>query len=273
LRIPTAVQGDPVRLRQVLTNLVGNAVKFTERGSVSLHVDLIESTASEAFLRFSIIDTGVGIPPEKVQVIFESFTQAEASTTRRFGGSGLGLAIARQLVQLMGGEIVVNSQVNVGSEFWFALRFAVVSVDMLQMPLSSVKLVSLQTMQLLKARVLIVEDNIINQKVAKGILQKFGCTCDIVVNGKEAVDILAKEKYDIVLMDCQMPVMDGYEATRIIRDPKSDVLNHTIPIVAMTANALVGDREKVLDVGMNDFVTKPVSMQKMREALERWIPE
>jgi CheY-like chemotaxis protein len=125
----------------------------------------------------------------------------------------------------------------------------------------------------LHKRILVVEDNIINQKVAKGILQKFGCECEIVVNGEEALKILAAEIFDLVLMDCQMPVMDGYEATRQIRNPRTPVLKHTIPIVAMTANALVGDREKVLDAGMNDFVTKPVSMQKMREALERWIPE
>ncbi len=412
--VPTLLRGDPGRLRQVLINLAGNAVKFTEKGEVEIGVALESETDTDAMLRFSIRDTGIGIPSGKTEMLFDKFTQFDASTTRKYGGTGLGLAISRQLVNLMGGEIGVESKEGVGSIFWFTARFgkqpggamaevmpvadlsgvrvlvvddnstsrellrirmsswgmrvseagggpealdalytAVDSgdpykaavVDM-QMPgmdgetlgraiksdprLSGTRLVMLTSLGIkgdakrledigfagyltkpvrhhelcdvlslvlgakeephsivtrhvaretlgrirtMKGRVLLVEDNVTNQQVALGIIRKMGLSVDAVADGSEALKALATIPYDVVLMDCQMPVMDGFEATRIIRDPGSSVLNHDIPVIAMTAYAMQGDREKCLNAGMNDYVAKPVSPHALAEVLARWLPE
>ncbi len=409
--VPAYLQGDPGRLRQILTNLTGNAVKFTHQGEIAVRVSLVSETDADTVLRFSIKDTGIGIPPEKQDILFQKFTQADASTTRQYGGTGLGLAISKQLAERMDGEIGVISEQGLGSEFWFTVRlgkqvarehdiappadirgvhilivddnatnrevlmtqfkawgvraeetpdgstalqalyrardtddpFRAAILDM-QMPgmngavlarvikadetLKDTRLVLMTSLgqrgdarimedigfsayltkparqsELLgclsavltgtiaaqpsrpivtrhmirelrrdAVRILLAEDNITNQQVAVGILKKLGLRVDAVANGAEAVKALETLPYDLVLMDVQMPVMDGLEATMQIRNLKSAVLNHHIPIIAMTAHAMQGDRERCLDAGMNDYVTKPVDPPVLTEALEKWLP-
>ncbi|WMW25482.1 response regulator [Methanolobus sediminis] len=407
--VPAYVQGDPGRLQQVLTNLTGNAIKFTHKGEVVVQVILESETDTEAFLRFSVCDTGVGIPENKKYDLFDKFYQVDASTTRQYGGTGLGLAISKQLVEMMGGDIGVESENGKGSEFWFRInltkkqdgsskkiksselkdsyvlvvddnatnreilnkrisswgakvdeamdgptalqalyrahengkQYQVVILDM-HMPgmdgesaakfiksdtkLKSIPLVMLSSLgqrsnvlnfseryfeayltkpvrnqELLDVlsgilnkekqnnevnthvntpstpsrdhknlRLLLAEDNTVNQKVAQGMLHKLGYHADIVANGMEAIKALEMLPYDMVLMDVQMPDMDGFEATRLIRDAQSAVLDHDIPIVAMTAYAMKGDKERCLEVGMNDYISKPVSLQSLMQLLEKW---
>ncbi len=420
--VPKYLRGDPGRLRQILANFVGNAIKFTAEGEVTLKVSVVSEDegngrdTDEWIIRFSVRDTGIGIPQEKIESLFEKFTQVDASTTRKYGGTGLGLAISKQLAELMGGETGVESREGRGSEFWFTARlpkassfvaqpetpspaildgvhtlivddnetcreiltarltswgmrtedttdgedalrrlrsarhdgdpFVLAVIDM-QMPvmdgktlgrsiradadladINMVLLTSLGTrgdadnfagigfaayttkpvrMDELKSllclvlagkfgpqpqsmltrhsargimnrftgrkvRILLVEDNITNQQVALGILNRLGLSADTAANGDEAVRALAIIPYDLVLMDVQMPVMDGFEATRRIRDPHSPALNHRIPIIAMTANAMQEDREKCLAAGMDDYITKPVLPLSLAEALEKWLP-
>ncbi len=411
--VPTALIGDPGRLRQVITNLVGNAVKFTEQGEVAVRVAKLEETDKTATLRFEVSDTGIGIPQENLQKVFEEFAQADPSTTRKYGGTGLGLAIAKRLVETMGGTIGVESQVGQGSTFWFtatfekqpranllltepladlrgkkvlvvddnptnrkvlgsmlkswqcrhaeapnaeaalaALRqaaeagdpFDAAVLDMLlpdstgedlgtkikadpkikdtilvmmtsvgqrgdaarlqekgfaayltkpvkqsqfhdclatvlgrretKAPRPRRRIVtrhSLSEDQRRSARVLVVEDNPTNQKVAVGILKKLGYRPDLATNGHEAIEALARTDYQLVLMDCQMPEMDGYEATRRIRSGAAGVINPAVPIIAMTAHAMAGEREKCLAAGMDDYISKPIHPQALADALERWL--
>jgi|GEM_PF-147288 len=409
--VPNNLCGDPGRLRQILLNLTGNAIKFTKQGEVAVRAQLVSESDTEAVIRFSIKDTGIGVPLSKQQMLFQKFTQVDASTTRQYGGTGLGLAISKQLAELMGGQIGIESGEGQGSEFWFTAHFAkqaeaertplspvdvqgahvlvvddnatnreifmaqlrawgvraeeavdgvtalqvlqsasaggdafqVAILDM-QMPdmdgvtlamaikadatlrqtelvlmtslcrrgdgrrmeeigfaaylpkparqadlfgvLSAVLAVSVaaqseqplitrhsvREMHRSALRLLLAEDNLTNQQVALGILSKLGLRADIVENGVEAIKALTNHPYDLVLMDVQMPEMDGLEATRQIRDPRSTVLNHQIPIIAMTAHAMQSDRETCLEAGMDDYVTKPVSPQALDEALERWLP-
>jgi PAS domain S-box-containing protein len=427
--VPTLLRGDPGRLRQILTNLTGNAVKFTHAGEVAVRVALVEEmklrntqtarkNQNDVLLRFSVRDTGIGIPAAKVGLLFDKFSQVDASTTRKFGGTGLGLAISKQLAELMGGETGVISEVGKGSEFWFTARlgtqtegaqakshppanlrdvralivddnatnreilttrltswglrptgikdgpgalqdlfraldendpFRIAVIDM-QMPgmdgealgraikadarLSDTRMVMLtalgtrgdarrfqeigfaayatkpirhQELKVVlsltlaeragaqptpqpivthhtaretlnqfagrKARILLAEDNFTNQQVALGILKKLGLRADAVANGAEALKSLETIPYDLVLMDVQMPEMDGYEATQQIRNPQSAVTNHGIPIIAMTAHAMQGDRERCLEAGMNDYVTKPIAPRALAEALDKWLPK
>ncbi len=410
--VPVFLQGDPGRLRQVLTNLTGNALKFTQRGEVAVRVSLESQEAGVACLRFAVRDTGIGIPPDKLGVLFTKFTQVDASTTRNFGGTGLGLALSKQLVELFNGEIGVRSEEGRGSEFWFKVRlpvqperereqqqakevlrgvrvlivddnatnreilqaqtsswgmvpveaadgpaalralgaaveageaFRLAILDM-QMPvmdgaslgrairadprLAGTTLVMMTSLGQIEgdhrldgvglaaclmkpvrqtelftslaavlsvrptaaaeppraappprrprfrsnARVLLVEDNFTNQQVAIGILAQMGVRADAAGNGVEAIKALESIPYDLVLMDVQMPIMDGLQATRRVRDPQSPVLNHAIPIIAMTARALPRDREICLEAGMNDYVSKPVDPQSLAVALALWLP-
>jgi len=409
---PALLRGDPGRLRQILLNLTNNAIKFTRHGEIFLRITLLNETESEARIKFEVRDTGIGIPPDKLKMVFESFKQTDSSTTRMYGGTGLGLSISKRLAALMNGDIGVESEPGAGSVFWFSALFekqlyvvekelvappdfskkrfllvddnltnleilkgyveawggkcdvaqsgamaltllnAVAKVDApfdaaildMRMPgmdgaelgahikrdpkLQNTEMIMLtshglrgdasrmekigfaayltkpirrsqlfdclvnvlshnkqkpsaQKPQLVtkhslsqdrrrKSRVLLVEDNIINQKLGLRMVEKFGFRADVAANGKEAVKMLTKFQYNIVLMDIQMPEMDGFEATRVIRDPNSAVIDHDVSIVAMTANAMKGDRDRCLNAGMNDYVAKPIEPQKLLEALEKY---
>ena len=277
--VPARFRGDPGRLRQILINLCGNAVKFTERGEVAVQVSLISKTETDTVVRFSVRDTGIGIADEAQLQLFEKFTQADSSTTRRYGGTGLGLAISKQLAGLMGGQIGVESESGLGSEFWFTVKLGQAAMPE-RSPRASRKsavaprpsVTGLSVVRRQGARVLVAEDNVVNQEVALGILRKLGLRAEAVADGAEAIEALKTLPYDLVLMDVQMPEMDGLEATRIIREPHSPVLDHRIPIIAMTAHAMQGDRERCLEAGMNDFVSKPVSPQALIEAMNTWLP-
>jgi len=411
--VPSLLCGDPGRLRQILINLVGNATKFTEKGEVAVRVSLEDEDTTHATIRFGVSDTGIGVPQDRMDRLFQSFSQVDSSTTRKFGGTGLGLTISKQLAEMMGGQIGVESEEGKGSAFWFtavlekqpegkqerivvpedirgkrilivdesatnryvlreqlklwecrygeassgmqaleSLRRAVDSEDPyeiaiidMQMPETDAEILGQKikqdsdlknTILVLMAskgrrgdtkrfeeigfaaylskpikqsqiygclatvigmqkepakdqvasivtrhsiaedkkhrvRILLAEDNIINQKVAIGILGKLGYSADAVANGKEAVEALALIPYDIVLMDCQMPEMDGYETTGKIRKPESKVLDHKIPVIAMTAHAMKGDREKCLKAGMDDYISKPIKPQELSDMLEKWV--
>ncbi len=261
------VSVDPTRLRQVLLNLLSNAIKFTEQGEVVARVICLDSGTETRRLRFEVQDTGIGIPPEKQEQIFEPFRQADGSTTRKYGGTGLGLAISRKLVELIGGQIGVESEVGNGARFWFELTLPV-SEPPAHVQLEQALRVSEPT-ELTGLRVLVAEDNYVNQKVIRRILDKWGVEYEVAGNGREALEWLSRAPFDVVLMDCQMPEMDGYEATRRIRAYEAPRGLH-IPIIALTANALEGDREKCLECGMDDYLSKPVNPDLLWEKLTRW---
>ncbi|HEX9619706.1 MAG TPA: ATP-binding protein [Polyangiaceae bacterium] len=275
--VTTRVVGDPVRLRQILTNLVGNAVKFTEKGGVIVRVGLAECSDSGVLLRFEVEDTGIGIPKHVLPRLFQSFTQADGSMTRRYGGTGLGLAIAKQLCQLMGGEIGVESEPGRGSLFWFTARFAAAPEGRAAPARQSSKAPVKGRLRpsLLEGpvpRVLLAEDQSINREVALGMLERFGCEVEVAEDGAQALERTRRTQFDVILMDCQMPSMDGYEATRAIRQDEEARGLPRVPIIALTANVLRSDREKCFKAGMDDFVSKPFSCDALSEAIQRWVP-
>jgi len=262
------LHGDSMRLGQVLLNLVNNAVKFTEQGQVEVSVEVLEQSDAEIELQFKVADSGIGMSEEQISNLFQAFSQADTSTTRQYGGTGLGLAICKQLVELMHGEIGVQSEPGKGSCFHFCIRFERGNADTLAMPQAYRPVPQDMLQSLHGMRLLLVEDNEINQQVAEGLLARVGVSLQIVHNGQQAVEAVRSDVFDGVLMDMQMPVMDGLEATRLIR---VDAQFHDLPIIAMTANAMPGDREKCLEAGMNDHVSKPVDPNQLYATLIRWI--
>ncbi len=261
--VPEWVLGDPGRLRQVLNNLVGNAVKFTEGGTVDVAVERL----GDGRLRFRVRDTGIGIPQEAQDRLFSLFSQADSSTSRRFGGSGLGLAISRRIVEQMGGEIGYESTPDVGSVFWFVLPLEPVPAPA---PVASLpRQPAAPGPNGRRHRILVAEDNAINQLVITQELAVLGYEVTAVNNGLEALQALEKAEFDLVLMDCQMPELDGYEATRRIREGPEE--SRDVPIVALTAHALKEDLERCLEAGMNDTITKPFREEMLRQKLERWL--
>ena len=249
--VPDILQGDAVRLTQILVNLLSNAVKFTDTGNISLTAKLLNSTESKVRIRISVKDTGIGIAADKQKNIFERFQQAEAETTRRFGGTGLGLAIVKQLVQMQNGKLDLKSKPGEGSEFSVELDYTLPDVEQMY---SEAMAAETEAVSLQKIRALIAEDNVMNQQLIAHLMKSWSIDFTIVSNGAEAIEELNKDGYSIVLMDIQMPEMDGYTATSIIRNE----MNKDIPIIAMTAHAMSGEKEKCLQLGMNDYVSKPI---------------
>lgn len=266
---------DMGRIRQILTNLVGNAIKFTERGQIAIHYSM-QAKGSCTLLRIEITDTGIGLSLEQQAKLFDRFSQADGSTTRIYGGSGLGLAISKQLVLLMGGEIGVSSELGKGSTFWFTLSLANAQAPVKPELPSLDNTVANEQESIaeppqFQGKALVVDDNNINQTVAQFQLEDFGLEVELAENGLVALQMLEQQPFDIVFMDCQMPVMDGFEASRLIRVESSTVLNRAIPIIAMTANAVSGDREKCIAVGMDDYISKPVDTNDLERVLKRWL--
>ena len=270
--IPENLIGDPGRLRQILINLLGNALKFTERGEVNLRVQR-ESVDEESItcLHFSVEDTGIGIPAEKQAHIFDAFTQVDGSTTRRFGGTGLGLTISHQLVHMMGGRIWVESTPGTGSAFHFTANFGISPVARSQAWVAPAKPVSAIRAAVWPGasalRILLAEDNVVNQKVASGLLEKQGHQVVVAGNGRELLERLEDDRFDLLLVDVQMPEMNGFEATAAIRQKEKTTGAH-IPIVAMTAHAMDGDKERCLAAGMDGYVSKPIDVKELFAAVQ-----
>jgi PAS domain S-box-containing protein len=317
LRMPLLLRGDPGRLRQVLLNLTANALKFTSRGEVNIRTTVRSQSQSWVELYFEVTDTGIGIPESLTHRLFQSFSQVDSSTTRKFGGTGLGLAICKKLVELMGGRIGVESRPGQGSKFWFSVRLARQAPVADRPSLNDQSQVSAGTVGekpaavaaatatgLRKGRILLAEDNATNQKLALHILRKLGHTADAVDNGFQALEALARENYDLILMDIQMPEMDGFEATCRIRQQESSTENQPadpltqprreqhregqgasagtratetaapktrIPIIAMTAHAMAGDQEKCYSAGMDDYISKPVDPEVLSAKINLWL--
>jgi signal transduction histidine kinase len=285
--VPPQLLGDPLRLAQVLMNFTGNAVKFTERGSIRVTAAVQSRGISEVVLRLAVSDTGIGIAPEQQSLLFQRFQQADASTTRRFGGTGLGLAISRQLASLMGGEVGVDSRPGAGSTFWLSVRLALPPADATGAgavgaaaaapagggrPRATALLARQAEVhaRLNGGRVLLVEDNETNQLIARAVLHKVGLHVDVAENGEIALQRLASHSYDAVLMDAQMPVLDGVETTRRIRlQPQLAQL----PVIAMTASVLPGDRRRCLEAGMDAFLAKPLEVAAIWDVLLQWMPQ
>jgi len=273
-KVPEFLRGDPGRLRQVLFNLVGNAIKFTPHGNVRIRVENIAETESSATLRFTISDTGIGIPADKQETIFSKFIQAYPSSTRRFGGTGLGLAICKQIITLFHGEISVASEAGKGSAFTFTAVFQKPAAGTMrtvpnEAADSNHEHPSETETAHRRLRILVAEDNTTNRIIAVKMLEKLGHVAEAVANGQEAVESLRRIPYDLVLMDCQMPVLDGFEATKIIRAPGSTVRNPRVPIIALTAYAMKEDRAICLEAGMNDYVSKPANAHDLAAAIKR----
>ncbi len=271
---PTVVDrvlGDSQRLKQVLLNLVGNAIKFTERGGVSLRLAELRSRDGLARVRFEVVDSGIGMRPEALERLFEPFHQADASRSRRAGGTGLGLAISQRIVEAMGGRIEVESQHGGGSSFHFTLGFEVDPDPPAGDAIDS-SMAALDPPSRLAGTVLVVEDNPVNRVIAEEMLQSLGLEFIEAQDGVEALDVLARRSVDVVLMDCQMPVMDGFQATAAIRG-LTDARINTLPIIALTANAMQGDEQACRDAGMNGFLAKPYALSTLHDTLARWLAQ
>jgi len=267
--IPSVIKGDSVRIRQILANLLTNAIKFTDDGTVTIKASVLDRTEKVVRLKIEVIDSGIGISEEAQRKLFNSFTQADGSTTRKYGGTGLGLAIVRQLVTLMRGRLGVDSEEGKGACFWIEIAFEIPDEKIVS---SQVEKQAVELADKLEGHVLLVEDNPINQMIAKKMLEKIGLTYELVVNGEEAVArIKQPHEFKAVLMDCQMPVMDGYEATHAIRELEQKSSLEHMPVIAMTANAMEGDKDKCLQAGMDDYVAKPVKQDALKQVLSDWL--
>jgi len=276
-QLPETLYGDPGRLRQVLLNLGSNAVKFTHVGEIVIDCKTERRSDDKTWLRFEVRDTGIGIPPEQVSALFKPFVQVDASMTRKFGGTGLGLSIVRRLVSLMGGETGVSSTQGVGSTFWFTLPLSNSVGDQESMAVLTTSISRPVIRQRARrsnaeSRILLAEDNPVNQKVACSLLEKAGYIVDVVADGEFALRAWQRNSYDLILMDCQMPRLDGYEATRRIRDAESAARDHRhIPIVALTAHAMKGADQQCYAAGMDDYLTKPIDREKLMACMDRWL--
>ncbi len=273
--VPQVLIGDTTRLGQVLTNLIGNAVKFTPTGGlITLSVDVVDKSDRDTTIGFKVTDNGIGIPPEKQQIIFEPFTQADSSTTRQFGGTGLGLAITSRIVSQMGGKIGVSSKPKCGSTFTFTGRFGIVQkmanaeATAIQAECEDPRSDTTNRESISGLRILVAEDNPMNQKLISNLLKKRGHTVAIANDGHEAVAKFQQETFDLILMDWQMPILNGLEATTQIRASEKDRSSRT-PIIALTANALNGDREKCIEAGMDDYISKPISSNELFNKIEK----
>ncbi|PCK07705.1 MAG: hypothetical protein COA42_12865 [Alteromonadaceae bacterium] len=290
--VPQWLRGDSLRIRQILTNYLSNAIKFTPTGDIIIAVTVINNSIAHAkvtntnvheteqapafhesaMLKFTVIDTGIGIPEEKISALFRSFSQVDASTNRQYGGTGLGLAIAKQLAKLMQGEVGVSSQLNRGSKFWFSAILGLGKVEAPELTHSSIKT---SPNQQIARNILLVEDNLINQEVALGILDDLNHKTEVAHDGYKALYLLTARrapKFDLILMDCQMPGLDGITTTQMIRAGNTGAPNSKIPIIAMTANAMKGDREKCLQAGMDDYISKPVDPDILEQKINQWLP-
>ena len=261
-QLPPAVIGDPVRTRQILINLLSNAIKFTQDGYVKVRLTVLEQTDAQYKIRIEVVDSGIGITEEAQRKLFNAFTQADGSTTREYGGSGLGLSIVRQLVTLMHGRIGVISVPGEGSTFWVELNFSRAEQSQ-QQPAENITLTG---------HVLLVEDNPVNQMIAKKMLERLSLTYQLAENGEQALELMqGSQDFSLLLMDCQMPVMDGYTATRAIRQYENESQQAHTPIIAMTANTMQNDRDACLQAGMDDYIAKPVVQDALQQVLARWL--
>ncbi len=265
-KIPGVFIGDPVRLNQILINLISNALKFTHQGSIKISISIDQIKDKDYYLKFEIKDTGIGIPKSKLKTIFESFSQADASVTRKYGGTGLGLTIVRQLVQLQHGTIKVSSEENEGSTFTVVVPYRIGIKDL---QVSKGRSALNKTLQLKNASILLVEDNDINRLYAGSILKMWGCPFDTAENGEVAIEKYKNSHFDLILMDIQMPVMDGFETTKVIRQWSNE--KSKIPIVALTANATQRDIDKCISLGMNDCLTKPFTQEDLLKVLDKYL--
>ena len=271
--MPAELVGDPVRLGQILLNLAGNAGKLTDRGGVRMTAGLARDSSpadsESGMLEFRVRDSGIGLRPDQLEKLFKAFSQADASNSRKHGGTGLGLAIARQLVELMGGRIWAESAEGAGSLFAFTACLKPETVAPAPKPLRSADDVAAARARLAGSRILVAEDNTFNQLIIKKLLTKSGADVTLCANGREALEALAEQPYDLVLMDVQMPEMDGYESTRRIRATPALAGQR---IIAMTANAMAEDRRLCAEAGMDDFESKPIDPEHMFLTLARWLP-
>jgi PAS domain S-box-containing protein len=268
--VPSVLLGDPSRLNQILINLIGNAIKFTHVGEIKINVSLDKENGRFSYVKFQVSDTGVGIPDDKILHIFDSFTQADASVTRRYGGTGLGLTIVKQIVELQNGTINVESKENQGTIFTFIIPYETGQTKDLIHPHKSSEFKEIVKHSFKNLKILLVEDNDINRLYATNILKKWDCIVEGAENGYIGVEKLKNADYDIVLMDVQMPIMDGYEATRKIRQ-SLDSTKREIPIIALTANAIKGDNEKCFQVGMNDYLSKPFHPEALYKVISKHV--
>ncbi len=268
--VPEILIGDRVKLYQILMNLLGNAIKFTDKGFVSIETDFDKTGKNTGNLKVKVSDSGIGIPPDKINSVFDSFTQSNTSITRKFGGTGLGLAITKRLIELQQGSIKVESEENQGTVFEFILPLKITRARPEKSKESSAE-VNISVLKGLK--VLVAEDNTINQFVVASHLRHWGIVVDIANNGEEAIFLLENKPVDLVLMDLQMPVMGGLEACKLIRSGKTKIKDANIPIIALTADAFEESKNKVLGCGMNDFATKPIVQQELLQKLLKYGPK